>query len=132
AAVIENLGYDADGNRVADTWQTVTFFVHTGDESEEFILELWSGERNYSGVISDGSGSFTADPEHGSVPGSFVVFDYSAVTVSEESFGNISGSYESDIIDAYIRLFDERGLISEENMLASADENIAYFEELFD
>ena len=132
AAVIENLGYDADGNRVADTWQTVTFFVHTGDESEEFILELWSGERNYSGVISDGSGSFTADPEHGSVPGSFVVFDYSAVTVSEESFGNISGSYESDIIDAYIRLFDERGLTSEENMLASADENIAYFEELFD
>ena len=66
------------------------------------------------------------------MPGSFVVFDYSAVTVSEESFGNISGSYESDIIDAYIRLFDERGLISEENMLASADENIAYFEELFD
>lgn len=130
-ANVTNLGYDAAGNKVAGSWQIVTFYIHTGDESEEYMLELWSGDRSYSGVVSDGSGSFAADPVNGSVPGSFVAFDYSAVTVSEDTFSGIAGEYEKNIIQQYIRLFDANDLITESS-LAGADKNIAYYEKLFD
>ena len=124
----DNLGYDAEGNYVADSWQTVTFYVHTGDEEVSYSLELWSGARESSGVTADG-GNYTVNSD-GSVPGSYVMFDHSDVTVDESSFTSRADAYASDIIEQYIELFEREGLLTE-GSIDSSDDNISYYEEKF-
>lgn len=130
-ADISQLGYNKDGEPVADKWQEVTFFVHTGDESANYTLELWSGAREYSGVASSGSGTFVADSTNGSVPGSYVIFDYNSISADEDTYTNFTQAYTDEIIRQYIELFDSHGLLTE-GMINEADRNIAYYEELFD
>ena len=127
----DNLGYDANGNKIADTWQTVTFYVHTGDESMNYSLELWSGAREVSGLEADGTIAGDDAATAGSIDGSYVIFDYSNVTVDETTFANIIGKYESEIKDEYIALFRAHNLL-DSGVIASADENLAYFESKFD
>lgn len=127
---LATLGYDAEGNYVAGTWQTVTFFVHTGDESKNYVVELWSGARDASGVTADGE-TFVADENLGSVPGSYVMFDYSNVTADEDSFTSLITEYTNNIIRSYVQLFTEKGLLTE-SVVSASDKNIAYYEELFD
>lgn len=126
----KNLGYDANRNKIADTWQTVTFYVHTGDESMNYSLELWSGAREVSGLEADGTVAGTDAATAGSVEGSYVIFDYSNVTVDETTYANIIGKYENAIKDEYIELFREHNLL-ESGTIASADENLSYFEGKF-
>lgn len=128
-ANVAELGYDANGNYVADTWQTVTFYVHTGDEAVSYSLELWSGARETSGVTTDG-GSYTVNND-GSVPGSYVIFDHSNVTVDETTYSNLTSAYTSDIIRQYVELFRSEGLLAE-GTIDSSEETIAYYESKFD
>ena len=128
-ADVSELGYDANGNYVADKWQTVTFYVHTGDQSVSYSLELWSGARETSGVTANG-GRYTVNDD-GSVPGSYVMFDHSNVTTSEDSYGTLASAYESEIIDRYIELFRSEGLLAE-GAIDSSEENINYYEGKFD
>lgn len=123
------LGYDENGNYTSDGWQTVTFFIHTGDESVNYVLELWSGARDTSGVEADGD-NFRVSAD-GSVAGSYVMFDYSNLTVDEETYAGLTSEYSNNIIDKYIALFKAEGLLSE-NLIATSGKNIAYYEGLFD
>ena len=127
---LDTLGFDANGNYVADEWQTVTFFVHTGDESKSYNVELWSGERDESGVSADGDG-FVANKQTGSVPGSYVAFDYSNITVDSDSYTGLITEYTDNVIRKYVELFSSKGLL-DKGTVAEAGKNIAYFEELFD
>ncbi len=134
---VSKLGYDADGNYIAGTWQYVTFYIHTGDEAKSYTLELWSGARDSSGVtVIDGTAYAV-----GSVEGSYVIFDYSSVTIDEDSYdellnGTTNGSddgYVTQIKNAYIRLFNAAGLLSDGTIqLASNDETLAYYQELYE
>ena len=123
------LGYDKDGNYISDEWQTVTFFVHTGDESMNYVLELWSGARDTSGVAADGENVGLS--KDGSVAGSYVMFDFSNLTVDEDTYAGLTSEYSDKIIDEYVKLFNDKGLLSE-NLIATSGKNIAYYEGLFD
>lgn len=125
-ADISELGYDANGKYVANKWTTVTFYVHTGDEDKSYTLELWSGARDVSGVGDNG-----AITDSGSVKGSFVAFDYSALTTDEDTYATQLAEYEDKIINSYIKLFNDNGLLTGK-LIASAEENISYYEKLFD
>ena len=128
-ADISELGYDADGNYVADTWQTVTFYIHTGDQSVSYSLELWSGARETSGVTANGD-TYTVNND-GSVPGSYVMFDHSDVNVDESGYSTLTSAYSSQIIRQYIELFRSEGLLAE-GSIDSSEENISYYEAKFD
>lgn len=70
---------------LADKWITVTFYVHTGSEAKSYTLELWSGERDKAQT-------------EGVVEGSYVVFDYSSISVDETSYSDIITHYTDAII----------------------------------
>ena len=128
-ANLSALGYDKNGNYVADTWQTVTFYVHTGDEEVSYSLELWSGARETSGVTTDGT-THTVNND-GSVPGSYVIFDYSNETVDESTFGNLTTAYSDEIKAGYLEIFREYGLLSK-GLIKDTEQNISYYKNLYD
>lgn len=97
-------------------WVTVNFFIHTGSESLDYRLEVWNGERSFSGVNEDGSYSTGA-----------VAFDYSAYSASSDSYTGLRSEYETNIINQY------KSVLESKNLLASIDtktETLAYFETL--
>ena len=103
--------------KVTDTngeWQTVNFFIHTGSESKQYRLELWSGERTETGV---NNGNYTEGA---------VAFDYSAYSVTSSNYSTLIGEYESNIIDAYKQLLIEKNKL---DVIPSNSENISYYEE---
>lgn len=106
------LGYDADGNKVAGKWVTVSFIIHTGSAAKNYRLELWSGAREEADTqMSDNSA---------------VVFDYSYAAASDNT---LRDWYENEIIKAYQRLLRDKGLY-DELAVATSEENISYYEAL--
>jgi hypothetical protein len=95
-----------------DTWVTVNFLVHTGSQSKSYRLELWSGVRDAERMT---------DKEV--KEGSYVLFDYSYISLDSSSYESRLSYYTDAIIAAYkAKLSDE--------VFNSSDENIAYFEQL--
>ncbi|MCD8040326.1 MAG: hypothetical protein LUF82_02290 [Clostridia bacterium] len=128
ATTIADAGYDKNGNYVADTWQTVNFYIHTGDTSYDYTLELWSGARTTTGVDEDGNVIISEESEAASLEGSFVVFDYSSVTVDEDSYADLLEEYTDEIIDAYVRLLNATGNLS----IKDNEQNLSYYKNLYD
>lgn len=79
----------ADGAKYADKWVTVTFYVHTGSVAKNYRLELWSGERDKKFSYDEGADE------------SYVMFDYSNVTVDESSYNARLNAYTEQILLAY-------------------------------
>ena len=125
----ENLGYNADGYDAGDDWITVTYYIHTGDESASYTLELWSGARDTSGVTVDGDS--VKINEDGSVPGSYVMFDYSSTTANESGYSSLISAYTSQIINSYNTIFNYCGVL-EEGTIDKADRNLTYYKSLYD
>lgn len=103
---------------VGDTngkWVTVNFLIHTGSESKNYRLELWSGERNSAGETETAASGAVA-------------FDTSSYSVSESNYASLLSEYEQTIIGKYNKILSDEGLIGE---VASNSENIAYYETLF-
>lgn len=95
-------------------WLTVNFFIHTGSESKNYRLELWSGSRTETGVEN-----FNA-----AKPGA-VAFDYSAYSVTSSNYSTLINEYSGNIIAAYQELLgDELANVTSNN------ESISYYEEL--
>ena len=59
--------------------------------------------------------------------GSYVMFDYSAVTVDESSYNSLMSEYTQDIIEAYRQAIKAA---APDTVFASNEESIAYYEEL--
>lgn len=112
-----------DGNNpeVANKWITVNFYIHTGNVAQSYRVELWNGERTISGldendnVVSEGA----------SAEGSYIIFDYSYTSLDESSFNALRSSYEEEIKEYYVK-----ELIAKNIEIASATENLAYYEKL--
>lgn len=106
---------DAINNEeLANKWITVSFLIHTGSEAKNYRLEVWSGTRD-------------AETTDGVIEGSYVLFDYSAVSLDEDTYNSLLSYYTDNIINAY------RIALREANpdiQFASNDEGIAYYEEL--
>lgn len=98
------------GAKYADKWVTVTFYIHGGSEAKSYKLELWSGKRDEQSSYKDGA----AD--------SYVVFDYSNISLDQASYNELVGAYTNDI------LADYREKI--EGELADGDGTIADLEKL--
>lgn len=82
----------ADCDRLGDNgWVTVNFVVKTGSEDKHYRLELWSGDRNETGVDS-------SNYKNGAV-----AFDLFQGTVSETRLA----AYEAEIVNAYNRAIIE-------------------------
>lgn len=99
---------------LADKWITVSFLIHTGSEEKSYRLEVWSGTRDEQST-------------EGVVDGSYVLFDYSALSIDEDTYNDLLSEYTDNIISAY------RAALSEADsdiVFASNDETIAYYEEL--
>lgn len=102
--------------KVTDTdgkWVTVNFFIHTGSDSKNYRLEMWSGDRNETGV------------NNGKISNGAVAFDYSSFSVTSSNYASVLGEYEKEIINKY------RALLAEYNKLdviTSESENIAFYE----
>ena len=95
---------------------TVNFFIRTGSEDKNYRLELWSGTRD--SAYTDGVDE-----------GSYVLFDYSAVSLDEDTYTSLLSHYSGEIIEAY------RNALRAENpdiVFDSNEENIAYYESLGD
>jgi hypothetical protein len=95
---------------LADKWVTVNFFIHTGNQSKTYRLELWSGSRD-------------EEQTEGVEEGSYVMFDYSYTTIDEDGYTELLSYYSQAIIDDY------RATI-EDTEFDSNDENISYYEKL--
>lgn len=117
------LGYDKDGKLIAGKWVTVSFVIHTGANSKSYRLELWSGDRESTGVTTDENGTVTSSSMKDN---SAVLFDYSYTTVSDDK---LRGWYEEEIIDAYKSLLSDKGLFND-NAPKTSKENIGYYEKL--
>lgn len=44
------------GDQATPVWQTVTFYIHTGEKAKDYRLEVWSGSRN--GSVKNTAGSY--------------------------------------------------------------------------
>lgn len=89
----------------ANEWVTVTFYVHTGNLSKNYRLELWSGSRDSETYAGD--------------DGSYVIFDYSSISLDQSKFEGLRDEYANAIIDEYRKA---------PGALANNDGNIADFE----
>ncbi len=109
------LTVDAIANpEIAGKWVTVNFFVHSGSVEKSYRLELWSGSRD-------------EQTSEGVLDGSYVMFDYSAVSLDEDTYSSLISHYSGNIIEAYrnaLRAADS-SIVFDSN-----DENIAYYEAL--
>ncbi len=92
----------------AGKWVTVTFYIHAGSETKNYKLELWSGYRD--------------EQTSGQTAGSYVLFDYNSVSLSETSYNNIIGEYTDAIINEY------KNVITDE--LEKNSDNITEYEKL--
>lgn len=102
-----------DCQNAEDGWVTVNFFIHTGEESKSYRLELWSGERDSLGI--DENGAFTEGA---------VAFDYSYVSASDESgYTSPLTTYTEQIINAYTALLGA-------NVTEDGEHSITYYENL--
>ncbi|MCD8372521.1 MAG: hypothetical protein LUD27_04380 [Clostridia bacterium] len=140
ATSIADAGYDANGNYVADTWQTVSFYIHTGDTSYDYTLELWSGARETTGVDVNGNViASEAVDEAASMEGSFVAFDLSNETTDEDTYASLLEQYTDEIIDAYVRLLYATGNLQTTDaggntigVIEDNEQNVKYFKDLYD
>lgn len=106
----------ADCDKYGDSngWVTVNFVIATGSESKGYRLELWSGERNKTGV--DASDNYLTGA---------VAFDYSFATVSDTRLA----AYEAEIIQAYHNLLLSKNDASLfEGISSGTKENVASYE----
>ena len=94
--------------KYAGKWVTVTFYIHGGSEAKNYRLELWSGYRD--------------EETSNQSEGSYVLFDYSSVSIDEEGYNNLVSYYTGEIIDEYKKIVGSE--------LADNNGNIADFEEL--
>ena len=74
-------------------WVTVNFVVKAGSEAKSYRLELWSGERNGTGVKEDSTYDEGA-----------IAFDYSAYSITSSNFSTVTEYYQSEIISKYQQL----------------------------
>ncbi len=79
-------------------WVTVNFFIHTGSASKNYRLELWSGERDENGVTTSLGDTVKVVEELNS----YVVFDYSYVSLSETTYTALLNEYLDEINTKYI------------------------------
>ncbi|MDE7083568.1 MAG: hypothetical protein K2O89_07720 [Clostridia bacterium] len=96
-------------------WVTVNFVVTAGSEDKNYHLELWSGDRNETGV------------EGGTYANGAVAFDYSHAPVAEDRITD----YEAEIVNAYNRAI----MAVDPELLAGVTgtkENIASYEKLLE
>ncbi|MGN0814630.1 MAG: hypothetical protein ACI4MH_05310 [Candidatus Coproplasma sp.] len=95
---------------LANKWITVNFLVGTGSLEKSYRLELWSGSREEKTT-------------EGVVENSYVMFDYSSISLTESIFNDLVSHYTDEIISGYkAQLTDTQ--------FDSNNENIAYFEGL--
>lgn len=117
---IAECGYDKDGNYVADKWITITFAIHTGNESKNYKLEVWSGSRDGTGVDAKGNPTDM-------LAGSSVIFDYSYENVTSSNYANLVSESQKKIIEAYQKLLVAADKLTD---IPTASENISYYEKL--
>lgn len=99
----------AEGAKYADKWVTVTFNIHSGSKAKSYRLELWSGKR-------DEVSSYSSNDK------SFVMFDYSSISLDESTYNDWLNEYKTEIINDYREKITET--------LDENDDNIKKLEEL--
>ncbi len=77
-AIGSNQKLEAEITTVANTWQTVTFYIHTGDLAKSYRLELWNSDKSFT---SNGAGKY-------------VVFDYNNPGAAQDNFTNLLTEYD--------------------------------------
>lgn len=105
--------YVAKVENTEGKWVTVNFIIHAGSESKTYRLELWSGQREITG-LEDKDKNYQAEGA--------VIFDYSYNSVNSNDMLN---QYENEIIRAYQKLLAEYKLL---NNIPTSTENIGYYE----
>lgn len=94
----EKMFVQVTGDLVKPVWQTVTFYVRTGEEAKNYRLEVWSGSR-------DGSVKNAA--------GSYVLFD-------SNSFGTLDQTkYDALVSGAIETLMESRNYATEDEFKAN-------------
>ena len=107
-----NLGeYSVEIGNTHGKWVTVNFVIHTGNQSKQYRLELWSGNRESTGTDNFQEGG--------------VAFDYSSFTVNDSNFANILAEYEGNVKDAYKKLLQDNNALDK---LTSNDATITELE----
>ena len=98
----------------ADKWITVTFFIHAGSKTKNYRLELWSGSR-------DEEVSYDKSKLEGNYH-SYVVFDYSSISLNQSTFEGLRDSYVNEIVADYRKIISDK--------LDNNDANISELEAL--
>lgn len=88
---VENTGVDANGT---PKWVTVNFVIHTGNEAKNYRLELWSGQRELTGLE-------TEEDTYGAV-----AFDYSNINISSSNYSTVLDNYVTTIRGIYSNLIE--------------------------
>lgn len=96
-----------------DKWVTVRFYVHTGSETKNYRLELWSGSRD-------------SEQTAGVEENSYVMFDYDSVSLSESTYNALMSYYNGEIVKDYVSTLIENGTTE----FDTTSDNLDYFAEL--
>ncbi len=79
-------------------WITVRYLIHTGNNTVKYKLELWSGVRGESGVTTTLGDTVKEYTEQNS----YVAFDYSYISLTEEIYNNLLKQYTNNLSQEYI------------------------------
>ncbi len=126
--VIDGTLKDENGGYIyADKWVTVTFNIHTGSESKNYRLELWSGSRD-------------EQQTEGIAKNSYVLFDYSPeleTTLSSDTYETKLGYYTDAIRADLIEHIDgelpdnDREINELEELVTDGYEHIYNYDSLY-
>ncbi len=105
-------------------WATVNFLIYTGSESKTYRLELWSGERDSTGVSIENGNSVSGI----TVSDGYIIFDYSYLSLDESTYSALMSEYTDSIIEEYRKLLIAGGVSLGD--IKSNDENLDYYKAL--
>lgn len=78
-------------------WVTVTFYIHAGDETKDFRLEVWNGTRE--GIVVDSETNETTG--FVSAKGSYVAFDFNSPASVDTNFPLLIDLYKEEADATY-------------------------------
>ena len=132
----ESNGMFFEVTNTGNEWQTVTFYIHTGDKAKDYRLEVWSGSRD--GAVINASNTFVAfdasgvsDPADVEAYNKLLNFEERKEKDGVDYFEGIFSFYDSAKYLRYDESLDENGVGNkyDESYVAPTETSVAYLKD---
>ena len=132
----ESNGMFFEVTNTGNEWQTVTFYIHTGDQAKDYRLEVWSGSRDGAKLNANGTyvafdASGVSDPADAAAYEKLLNFDERKDKDGVDYFEGIFSFYDSAKYLRYDETLDENrvGNKYDESYVAPTQTSVAYLKD---